>query len=80
MLCGCREPLKEARAPLCIIHARERVEACCFQVLPASFKFLRGVVSLGAGADLTDLQATTVLAEVSNGRASWGSETTAACP
>ncbi len=56
------------------------MEACCFQVLPASFKFLRGVVSLGAGADLTDLQATTVLAEVSNGRASWGSETTVACP
>lgn len=75
-----QEPLKEARAPLCIIHARERVEASCFQVLPASFKFLRGVVSLDAGADLTDLQATTVLAEMSNVRASWGSETTVACP
>ena len=53
------------------------MEASCFQVLPASFKFLRGVVSLDAGADL---QATTVLAEMSNVRASWGSETTVACP
>ena len=48
-------------------------------MLPACFMFLRGVVSLDTGADLTDLQATNILAEVSDGLVSWGSEASTAC-
>ena len=48
-------------------------------MLPACFMFLRGVVSLDAGADLTDLQATNILAEVSDGLVSCGSEASTAC-
>ena len=72
---------EKTQAPLCINHKSRLVEADCFQVLPSCFKFLRGVVSLDAGTDLTDLQANNVLAEVrlDNGLVSWGSEASTAC-
>ena len=48
-------------------------------MLPACFMFLRGVVSLDAGVDLTDLQAANILAKVSDGLVSRGSEASTAC-